>query len=84
MMNAGEELTTEKPLDGQPMIQSRGLSVFVMDREIALEGEQWRNETGLFDSLEEAVQDCLRLEVEQHAPGDLRDMFDVKIQLDSK
>lgn len=84
MMNAGEELTTEKLSVGQPMIQSRGLSVFVMDREIALEGEQWRNETGLFDSLEEAVQDCLRLEVEEHAPGDLRGAYDVSIQLDTK
>jgi hypothetical protein len=84
MMNAGEELTTEKPSDGQPMIQSRGLSVFVMDREITLEGEQWRNETGLFDSLEEAVKDCLRLEVEEHAPEDLKGVYDVSIQLETK
>ena len=84
MMNAGEELTTEKLSGGQPMIQSRGLSVFVMDREIALEGEQWRNETGLFDSLEECVKDCLRLEVEEHTPEDLRGVYDVNIQLDTK
>lgn len=66
------------------MITSRGLSVFVMDREVSLEGDQWRNETGLFDSLEEAVKDCLRLEVEANAPEDLKGLYDVSIQLDAK
>jgi len=73
----------EKPSDGLGMIRSRGLSVFVMDREIKLEGDQWRNEIGLFDELEEAVKSLLKLEVKALAPKGLENI-DVKIELVGK
>jgi len=54
-----------------------------MDREIKLEGDQWRNEIGLFDELEEAVKSLLKLEVKALAPKGLENI-DVKIELVGK
>lgn len=65
MKTAGEEKTMEKTLDGHPTIKSRGLSVFIEEEEISLQEEiclfkiQWKSETGLFNTLEEAINDAL-------------------------
>lgn len=59
MKTAGEEKTMEKTLDGRPTIKSRGLSVFIEEEEISLQETQWKSETGLFNTLEEAINDAL-------------------------
>ena len=59
MKTAGEEKTMEKTLDGRPTIRSRGLSVFIEEEEISLQETQWKSETGLFNTLEEAINDAL-------------------------
>jgi hypothetical protein len=63
MTNVGEDKDSAKPLDGQPKITSRGLEVFVEDEKIFISEGQWKNASGAFDTLEEAVMDAInRLE----------------------
>lgn len=56
---AGEDLTMEKRLVGANTIKSRGLRVFVEDEIIEIFEGKWKNASGLFDNLEDAVMDAL-------------------------
>ena len=60
MENVGEELTTEVRLAGQNTIRSQGLDVFVDKEVIELFEGRWKNSSGLFNSLEEAVLDAMK------------------------
>lgn len=49
----------EKRLVGANLIKSRGLRVFVEDEVIEIFEGKWKNASGLFDNLEDAVMDAL-------------------------
>jgi len=59
MKPAGEDLTMEKRLVGANLIKSRGLRVFVEEEAIEIFEGKWKNASGLFDNLEDAVMDAL-------------------------
>lgn len=59
MKPVGEDLTMEKRLVGANLIKSRGLRVFVEDEIIEIFEGKWKNASGLFDNLEDAVMDAL-------------------------
>ena len=59
MTNVGEETIMADHSDGELQISSKGLSVFVKSEEISISKDKWKNDSGEFDTLEEAVRDAI-------------------------
>lgn len=63
----------EKKLVGANLIRSRGLKVFVKEEVIEIFEGKWKNASGLFNNLEDAVMDALkRTNESNHRRGSLR------------
>ena len=62
----------EKKLVGANLIRSRGLKVFVKEEVIEIFEGKWKNASGLFNNLEDAVMDALkRTNESKHRRGSL-------------